>query len=79
MGKSQEIETVFKAEFTESFKFVVKQNTDLLSIKVIAAFIEKIDVDERTGEDIEITSEKMFQQFNYKLKENYTKLFDQQF
>jgi hypothetical protein len=31
-----------------------------LSIKVIAAFIEKIDVDERTGEDIEITSEKMF-------------------
>ena len=49
-----------KTEYSEKYTFTVKKDTEqLLSIKVIAAIVEKVEADERTGEDIVTTSERM--------------------
>jgi hypothetical protein len=65
-----------KAEFWETYSFDVREETNLISIKVLAAIVEGVDADEATGEEITTSSERQIQAFKYRLNENYAKLFD---
>lgn len=62
---------ILKADFAEKYSFTVTPETEFLTVKVMAALIEKQE------QEITTTSEKMIQAFKYRLPENYTKLFDQ--